>query len=328
MSDDAAIDSKHVSLIELFEVLGVNEKGIEKVYSYLLEYGSIGDIKDISPKLDLPVKRIYKIVNVLKDDLGLIQIYDRPMKIQLLNPIEAISNAIDKKKKEIQNEAQKKIQLCEQAMENIFEKYGFLERENQANKVEFITPSADNINSTNNFIFNAVSSKKESKIAKCVVYHTDLLKKIEESNSASELSQNFRLNVEKIFSKSQNIKIKLLLSKEYLDESVPALLNLSKLNKYLDSISLNTPIEVRVSNEDFSNFSIRDEKVLIQPSFAPNQQILGYYMTTNIEIVRIMTQKFSELYDNSMEIDEFIKQYGVFNLTKMPNALRILLSLI
>ena len=169
MSDDAAIDSKQVSLIELFEVLGVNEKGIEKVYAYLFEYGTITDIKELSPKLDLPVKRIYKIVNVLKDDLGLIQIYDRPMKIQLLNPIEAINSAIDKKKKEIQNEAQKKIQLCEQAMENIFDKYGFLDKENQANSVEFITPALENNSSTINFILNAVSAKKESKIAKCVV---------------------------------------------------------------------------------------------------------------------------------------------------------------
>ena len=328
MSDEATIDPKQVSLIELFEVLGLNEKGIEKVYSYLLEYGTITDIKDISLKLDLPVKRIYKIVNVLKDDLGLIQIYDRPMKIQLLNPIEAINNAIDKKKKEILNEAQKKIQLCEQAMENIFEKFGFLDKENQANSVEFITPALDNNFITINFILNAASAKKESKIAKCVVYHTDLLKKIEESNSASEFSQSFRLNIEKIFSKSQNIKIKLLISKEYLDESIPQLLTLSKLNKYLDSISLNIPIELRVSTEDFSNFSIRDEKILIQPSFTPNKQILGYYMTSNSEIVRIMAQKFSELYDNSIEIDEFIKQYGVFNLTKMTNALRILLSLV
>jgi hypothetical protein len=322
------MDPKHVALIELFEVLGVNEKGIEKVYSYLLEFGSIGDIKELSPKLDLPVKRIYKIVNVLKEDLGFIQIYDRPMKIQLLSPVETISAAIEKKKKSIQQETQKKIQNCDQVMETIFDKFDFLEKENMGNVVEFITPSTDNNNSMVNFMLNTVTGKRGTKIAKYVMYSTDLLSKIENANNTSEFSQIFRANAEKIFSKSPNMHIELLVSKEYIEEAVPDLISLTKLNKYLDSIALNVNIEVRVTSEDFSNFSIRDEKVLIQPSFTPNKQILGYYMTTNNEIVRIMAQKFSELYDNSIEVDEYIKQYGVSNLVKLPNSLRILFTLI
>jgi sugar-specific transcriptional regulator TrmB len=327
MVDDSNMDSKHVSLIELFEVLGITEKGIEKVYAYLLENNSITDIKDLGIKLDLPVKRIYKIVNVLKDDLGLIQIYDRPMKIQLLNPIESITATIEKKKNEIHVLAHQEMDKCNLAMENAFAEYGFLEKEEDSNPVEFLTPSVDNKNSMINFFINSINVKKQSRIAKGVMYKSEVLSTIESSPLNSEVFNNLQATLEKIFTKSTSQKINVLVSNDFLEDAIPYYNSFPNLNKYLESIKLNINIEIRVSSDDFSNFSIKDDKYLVQPSFAPNKEILGYFMTTNSEIVKIFMNKFKEIYENAIEIDEYINQYGVGQLGKLPISLRLLFSL-
>ena len=79
-------DSEFLTLSNMFSSLDIIEKGIEKIYSYLLENNKIENLKDVCKEFDLSLKRGYKICSVL-NDLELVQIYDRPMKVLLATPI-------------------------------------------------------------------------------------------------------------------------------------------------------------------------------------------------------------------------------------------------
>ncbi|MHA1522705.1 MAG: hypothetical protein ACTSRK_21275, partial [Promethearchaeota archaeon] len=78
----------HLYLHDLFEAIDIREKGIEKVYHFLLMNKTIDDPKSIVTTTNLGLKRIYKIFGVLKE-LGLVKIIDRPMKITINPPIPA-----------------------------------------------------------------------------------------------------------------------------------------------------------------------------------------------------------------------------------------------
>ncbi|MFW9950218.1 MAG: hypothetical protein ACFFKA_08845 [Candidatus Thorarchaeota archaeon] len=82
-------EREFLALSSLFDALGVIEKGIEKIYHYLLQHKRIDNLKEVSMQFDLTLKRGYKICAVL-NDLGLVQIYDRPMKILAKSPPIAI----------------------------------------------------------------------------------------------------------------------------------------------------------------------------------------------------------------------------------------------
>ena len=80
------IDEEYIHLSNLFSSLGIIEKGIEKIYHHLLEHKRIENLKEVCDKYNLSLKRGYKICSVLSD-LELVQIYDRPMKINLTTPL-------------------------------------------------------------------------------------------------------------------------------------------------------------------------------------------------------------------------------------------------
>ena len=79
-------DNQFLSLSTLFDSIGIIEKGIEKIYHFLLQNSRIDNLKDVVAQYDLTLKRGYKICSVLSD-LELVQIYDRPMKIHLATPV-------------------------------------------------------------------------------------------------------------------------------------------------------------------------------------------------------------------------------------------------
>lgn len=60
-------DTKYLSLSQLFDSIGVIEKGIERIYHYLLINKRIDDLKDVCNQFSLSLKRGYKICSVLSD---------------------------------------------------------------------------------------------------------------------------------------------------------------------------------------------------------------------------------------------------------------------
>lgn len=77
-------ESEYIAINNLFDAIGVIEKGIEKIYHHLLKEKRIENLEEVSKKFKLTLKRGYKICAVL-NSLDLVQIFDRPMKIHL-NP--------------------------------------------------------------------------------------------------------------------------------------------------------------------------------------------------------------------------------------------------
>jgi len=81
------VENKEVlALSSLFDAIGIIEKGIEKIYHHLLKSKRIDNLNEVAAQYDLTLKRGYKICAVL-NELELVQIYDRPMKIHLATPI-------------------------------------------------------------------------------------------------------------------------------------------------------------------------------------------------------------------------------------------------
>ena len=130
-------DTEYLPLSQLFDSIGIIEKGIERIYHYLLLNKRIDNLKEVSNQLNLSLKRGYKICSVLSD-LGLVQIYDRPMKIHIATPIMTLwQNIIHKRIEDLQNQFQEKRNKCESALEDFTKQYKMEEQAIQE-PVEFI----------------------------------------------------------------------------------------------------------------------------------------------------------------------------------------------
>ena len=124
-------EREFLALSSLFDAIGIIEKGIEKIYHYLLQHKRIDNLKEVSAQFDLTLKRGYKICAVL-NDLGLVQIYDRPMKILAKSPPIAIwQRIINDRIEELSQLFQEKKEMAENALEEFIKNYSFAEQETQ-----------------------------------------------------------------------------------------------------------------------------------------------------------------------------------------------------
>ena len=248
---------KFSSLIDLFESISIVEKGIEQVYDFLLKQPIVEDLNVLVEALDLKPKRIYKINSVLKE-LGLIQIYYRPMKIQLLNPLESWEKLIQMKINVIQEEASNKIKYCHESLEKMFAAYELVKTPQvPVEFVSFVTPDLDLENE-----FFTMISEAESWIAHGIFYKYDYDRTFE---AIKKFAEEFNQNISRII---KNNKFKVLVSDGYLKQidelyenkkdMIPSLINLLESNLNLD---------LRHTKKQFSNFVLKDHSVLIQPSF-------------------------------------------------------------
>ena len=68
-----------------------------------------------------------------------------------------------------------------------------------------------------------------------------------------------------------------------------------------------------MTDQDFSNFVVKDNNLLIQPSFDPNENLIGYFMSSTQEIVDIFYNKFNDLYKNAKKINDEIDFIKILN---------------
>lgn len=116
-------DTKLLTINQLFDSIGIIQKGIEKVYYYLLINRRIDNLKEVCNQFNLSLKRCYKICSCLKK-MGLVQIYGRPMEIHVVNPIfTPWRNIIQKKIEELQNKFQEKKEKIETSFEEFVGDY-------------------------------------------------------------------------------------------------------------------------------------------------------------------------------------------------------------
>jgi len=60
-------DREFLALSSLFDAIGIIEKGIERIYHYLLKHKRIDNLTEVSTEFNLTLKRGYKICAVLND---------------------------------------------------------------------------------------------------------------------------------------------------------------------------------------------------------------------------------------------------------------------
>jgi len=298
-------DREFLALSSLFDAIGIIEKGIEKIYHYLLKHKRIDNLNEVSTQFNLTLKRGYKICAVL-NDLGLVQIYDRPMKIHLATPpISLWQTIINDRIEELSQLFQEKKEMAENALSDFIQNYNLNEQITQE-FVEFVNYNLKNIGET----YHSFLAEKECKIALGIRYENEfssVIKKFGISSIPEDLSESMRLGITKIKENLINIDIQVIFSTEVIKELLMSD-EFQLVSNYLKPYDLFFKnISVRVTDEDFSNFNLTDSE-LVQPSFDPTNKLIGAYISRNTNIYQIFYEKFNELYEKGIPLTQFLKE--------------------
>jgi hypothetical protein len=298
-------ESELLPLSSLFDAIGVIEKGIEKIYHYLIKNVRIDNLKDVSSHFGLTLKRGYKICSVL-NDLELVQIYDRPMKIHLATPVIPIwQKIINNRIEELSQEFQEKKEKAEFTLEDFLKSYKLTDQISQE-FVEFIKYDLNNIYET----YYTFTARNESRIAIGIRYDNEFMTLIKQqgpNHVPEDLRDPMKNGMIKIKENVKNLDIKVIFNAELLKDlllSEDFKLLTNHLNQY--DIEFKS-IDVHVTYDDFSNFSLTDNE-LVQPSFDPTNKLIGAYISRNSSIYKIFHEKFNELYEKGITVNNFINE--------------------
>jgi len=318
-------ESEFLPLSSLFDAIGVIEKGIEKIYHYLLKNVRIDNLKEVSSKFGLTLKRGYKICSVL-NDLELVQIYDRPMKIHLATPVIPIwQKVINNRIEELSQEFQEKKERAEIALEDFLKSYNLTEQVSQE-FVEFIKYDLSNIYET----YYTFTAKNECRVAIGIRYDNDLITMIKEKgpeNVPEELRTSMKNGMMKVKENVKNLDIKVIFNAELVKELLRSE-DFKILAKHLDQYELLfQKVNVHVTYDDFSNFGLTDTE-LVQPSFDPINKLIGAYISRNNSIYQIFHEKFNELFEKGIPIDDFLKENRDLGLESVTEKQSFVLCLL
>ncbi len=310
-------DKRLLILDKLFQMLDVKKKGISLVYDYLLEHQIIEDLDVVSKSLRLTLKRVYKILAELRD-INLCQTIDRPMKISLLDPQAAWERLINIKIQELKDELNEKIAATEKSLEEFFAAYNI--QKEQKTPVEFIRYDGFE------FVFYAFWGERSLSIANGIKYLNPGLKKIitdyENNRVPEQLLEHLRDAMRKL-------EVKILISVDALRDSIAEVNTFSNLEiKIHGEVVKMVPrsIEVRVAQESFSNFTLRDDEILMQPAFDPGNRLLGCFISSQKEIVQIFRDKFDALFKNAKPLAEFLLGSDEFKETGVKASTSFVLA--
>ncbi len=298
-------DENLIQLSNLFNSLGIIEKGIERIYHYLLKNKRIENLKEVCKKYDLSQKRVYKIINVLSG-MELVQIYDRPMKVNLATPILPIwQRLINQRIEELLNEFQEKKIKCESSFDLFVGSYN-LKEEVVQEPIEFINFSFDNFEE----IYYHLQARNACKIAIGIRYANPLISFLQE-NSMEDFQNHLRNSLitalTRIRENLKSINIQAIFNNELVNELIKSK-EFSILSKHVESQDFEfKSIEVHITEEPFSNFSLTDNE-LIQPSFDPANKLMGSYISRNENIYQIFYDKFNEIFEKGIPINQYLRQ--------------------
>jgi len=297
--------TEYLSLSQLFDSIGIIEKGIERIYHYLLLNKRIDNLKEVCNQFSLSLKRGYKVCSVLSEN-GLVQIYDRPMKIHLATPtLELWQNLTHQRVEDLQNQFQEKRDKCEVALNTFISNYK-LEEQIPQEPVEFIKYDLKNLDESYHFLL----AQKECKIAIGIRYNNPLIDYIHEDwrkTISEDVQESVKLGMNRIKENLAQINVKVIFNSEVIRE-----LLLSKefalLIEHVEPFNIQFKnITIHVTDEDFSNFSLTDEEI-IQPSFDPTNILIGIYVSRNKNIYQIFNDKFEEIFEKGIPINQFLTQ--------------------
>ncbi len=298
-------DTEFLSLSQLFDSIGIIEKGIERIYHYLLLNKRIDNLKEVCNQFNLSLKRGYKVCSVLSD-LGLIQIYDRPMKIHISTPIMTLwQNLIQKRIEDLQNQFEEKRDNCESFLQDFTRKYRLDEQVIQE-PVEFINYNLRNFDES----YHHFLAPSECRIAIGIRYNNPLVVMIHEDrlkNLPEDTITAMRAGMNRIKENLKNLDVQVIFHSEVIKDLVISK-EFELLTNHVVPYNIEfKKIDIHVTDEQFSNFSLTDTE-LIQPSFDPTNILIGAYVSRNKNIYQIFHDKFDEIYAKGISIEKFIKQ--------------------
>jgi hypothetical protein len=299
-------------LIDLFDSIGITEKGIEHVYDYLLTHRVIEDPKILQDKLHITsFQRVYKILKVLKD-LDLVYTYGRPMKSVLNSPIKVWQKIISNKIKEIQQNATQEIKKCETSFDNMLEAYELGLEEPELPPVEFINiaEEEDPIDFVTKDLFGDCSTIRMSKDH---FFNIPFLKHLStNSNNASSLqiSTSYIDLIESFQSNLTEIKFRILISNEYFLDLLPKFQILTKQFREIKDPrkknlqSTTSILDIKIHEGAVGNFIVKDQRELLQYSINPSNFLIGMFVSRQQEIIDVFKNKFDEKFDEAQPLDE------------------------
>ena len=317
------IRDEFIQLSNLFNSLGIIEKGIEKIYHHLLENIRIENLREVCLQYNLSLKRGYKICSVL-GDLDLVQIYDRPMKINLANPIIPIwQRLINKRIEDLRDEFENEKNRCTTFLDDFIKEYNLKSIEVTQEPVELLIFDIKNIDE----IYYPFLTRSECKIATGIRYENPLIPYLR-TNSLKEIEERLIKSMNKIKENLKNIRIQVVFNNKLI-------ISLLKSKEFAVLIENIEPIdfefkslEVHITEDDFSNFSLTDDE-LIQPSFDPTNKLMGSYITRNEKIYQIFNEKFNDLFETGVPINNFIsKQSSDVSINSLSEKQTFILCLL
>jgi hypothetical protein len=319
-------EEQYLILHQLFDSVGVIEKGIEKIYHYLLMNKRIDNLKDVCNQFNLTLKRGYKINSVLSD-LELVQIYDRPMKIILRTPVIPIwQKIVNNQIEQLKLNLNEKIEYCENSFVNFIENYELREEEVEPEPIEFINHSLNNIE----YIYYPFLAQEQVKISHGIRYENILITTLRRE-SIDTINKKYK---KKIINGIQNIAPnikKLTIQVIFNQDLIQNLLNSREFEimaKILQEIDFKFhKFNVVITKQNFSNFSLKDDE-LIQPSFDPSNKLLGAYISRNKDIYQVFMEKFQELFKNGIPINQFLKSNKELSIESLSNFQNFVLCLL
>ncbi|MHA1510378.1 MAG: hypothetical protein ACTSRX_01510 [Promethearchaeota archaeon] len=301
------------SLIELFSSIEVKEKGVETVYDYLLKNHSIDNPKELANNLDLSIKRIYKIFSLLKQ-LGLIQVYDRPMKITINEPISAWEKLLSEKITKIRTECDIKIDKCEQSFVDMKSAYKITHEGHTLPPVEYIN-ILDNEDAFEFIRTDIIGNTKEMFLTKGIKYEIKTFEKILEMLKNPKFMKkegysNGIILIQTILNKMPPIKYKILVSRDHAQEILQIVKKFSDYtSKFEDfEIKYENDWDIRIYEHSCGDFIILDENNLIQFSIDPSNKLMGIFISRSHEITNIFFKKFEEMYSQSAKLEDYFKE--------------------
>lgn len=309
-------DTEYLPLNQLFDSIGIIEKGIERMYHYLLLNKRIDNLKEVCDQFNLSLKRGYKICSVLSD-LELVQIYDRPMKIHIANPIMTLwQNLIQKRIEDLKNQFNEKRDKCESAIEDFTRNYK-LDQQVVQEPVEFINYSVSNFDES----YHQFLAQSECKIAIGIRYDNPLISMIHEDrfqNIPDDMRTSMRAGMSRIKENLRSISVQVIFNSEVAKDLLSSN-EFKLLTNHVESYNLEfKKLEIHVTDEAFSNFSLTDNE-LIQPSFDPTNILIGAYISRNKNIYQIFYDKFNEIFEKGIPMNRFIteqKDIGIDSLSE------------
>jgi len=318
-------DNELIVLSSLFDAIGIIEKGIERIYHYLLKNKRIENLKEVSSHYGLTLKRGYKVCAVL-NDLELVQIYDRPMKIHLASPVLPIwQKIINERIFALEQQFQEKKQKAETTLED-FSKAFNLTQEITQEFVEFVNYDLKSFSET----YSAFLSKIECKIATGIRYENDLISMIRSigiNNLPNDITSSMSEGLRKIKNNVNDLNLKIIFNAELVKD----LLECNEFKILSENVAQYNiefkEITVHVTYDDFSNFILTD-KELIQPSFDPTNKLIGSYLSRNSSIYKIFEEKFNELFAKGVKINQFIEEQEDLKINNLSDTQKFVLCLL